>query len=160
MDRGTLAQEFRVDADAELGAGALAGAGLKRRNHQLAHRAGQHSATDHHDRCAVMPLEARPDLLADTADVLQVDAAVRHAGRAHADEQEVRGPYRRGHVGRRAQAPRRDLLLDDFADLLFDDGCPAGVDEIDLPRLGIDADDFVAIPGQTARGDGPYVSET
>ena len=38
-------------------------------------------------------------------------------------------------------------------------GRPAGVDQVDLGRLGIDADDLVAVLGQAAGGDGADIAQ-
>jgi len=42
---------------------------------------------------------------------------------------------------------------------LFYDGAFAGVDEIDLGRFRIDADDFMTFLGQASRRNGPDVSK-
>jgi len=67
---------------------------------------------------------------------------------------------RLGGIRRRGQPAGRDLLFYDAADVLFDDGTFAGVDEIDLRRLRIDADDFMTFLGQATRGNSPDVSQT
>jgi hypothetical protein len=55
--------------------------------------------------------ERAADLLADALDVLQVDAAVRQAGRADADEDEVADAHRVGDVAGRPQAAARRPAL-------------------------------------------------
>ena len=132
---------------------------LERRNHDFAHRSGQHrAANDHHRRPGVVA-QRRADLLAYASHVLEIDAAVGQAGRADADERELGVPDCSSCIRRRRQAARRDLLLDDLADVLFDDGSFAGVDQVDLARLGVYADDLMAFPRQTARGDGTDIAE-
>src|SRR5690606_16501279 len=92
------------------------------------------------------------DLLAHAAHVLQVDAPVRQAGRAHADEHEVGVTHRRIDVRGRGKAPGRDARGNDLADVLLDDGRAPGVDEIHLGALWIDPDHLVAVVRKTARG--------
>ena len=104
--------------------------------------------------------ERLADLLAHALHVFQVDAAVRLARRADADEAQIGVAHGIFEVGRRVQPPGLHLLGDDLAQVLLDDRRAPLVDEIDLGALRIDADDFVAFFCQEARGYRPDVSET
>src|SRR5678816_3586105 len=103
--------------------------------------------------------EGAADLLAHALDVFQVDAAIRQARRADADEDEVADAHRLGDVAGRAQPPLADLLFDDLRQVLLDDRRAPGVDEVDLAALGIDADDVMALFCQASGGYGPDVAE-
>ena len=132
---GSLAQELRVDADPEFGAGAPARARFERRDDHIAHGSGQHGAANRHDRSALMVAQGRADLLAYAAHVFQLDVAVAAAGRSHADQKQIGPLDRDGGIRRRAQPAGGHLLFYDPADVLFDDGSLAGVDQINLRLL-------------------------
>ena len=67
--------------------------------------------------------------------------------------------HRVAHLGAGAQPARRDLLVDDVADVLLDDRRLAGIDEIDLGALRIDADHFMTVFRKASRGYGADVSK-
>ncbi len=159
VHRGAFAQELGVDADAELLAGALAGVFFQQGNDHAAHGPGEHGAAKDNHRRAGMAGERPADLLADALHVFQVDAAVRLARRADADERQIGVAHRVLDVGRGVQASRLHLLGDDLAQVLLDDRRAPFVDEVDLGSLRIDADDFVAFSCQEPCGYRPDVSE-
>ncbi len=82
------------------------------------------------------------------------------AGRAHANQGKIRVPEGGGYIRRRGKSAHCHLPPHDLADVLFDNRGLAGVDEIHLARLRIDADDFVAFLGQAARRNGSDIAET
>ena len=100
---------------------------------------------------AALGLQALADLAADGAHVAEVEAAVRLGGRAHADERDVGREERGGRVRPGAQPAGRDGRRDELLEPLLDDGRAAGVDEPDLGRVRIDADDVVPVACE-ARG--------
>src|SRR5438552_7940726 len=107
-----------------------------------------------------MVAQGRADRFAHSVHVFQLDVAIAPTGRSHADQEQIGLPDREGGIRRRGQPAGRDLLFYDPADVLFDDGTFAGVDEIDLRRFRIDADDFMTFLGQATRRNGSDVSET
>ncbi len=62
-------------------------------------------------------------------------------------------------IRHRGQPAGCDLSFYDPADVFFDDRAFAGVNEINLRRLRIDADDLMTFVGQAPRRNGPDVSE-
>ena len=90
----------------------------------------------------VLSFRALADLLADAPDVGQVEIAVRLAWSADANEGQLRlREWLPGSRGR-AQAPRLDGGDNNLADLRFDDGRLAAIDQIDLGLDRIDTDDL------------------
>jgi hypothetical protein len=159
VHRGAFAQELRVDAHAELLAGALAGELLECRDDHLAHGSRQHGAAHDDNRGARVRRERIADFLAHAAHVLEVDAAVRQARRADAHQAEIGLAHGVREPGGGAQLSGRDLGGDDRPDVGFDDRRFSGVDELDLGALRVDADDFVTVSCKAGRGDGTDVPE-
>ncbi len=93
------------------------------------------------------------------AQVGEVEAAVALAGRADADEGEVGAGDRRVAVGGGAQAAGAHALLDELAEARLDHRRPALVQQVDLDRVGVDADHGVAVGGQAGGRDGADVAE-
>ncbi len=108
----------------------------------------------------MMVTQGRADLLAYAAHVFQLDVAVAAAGRTDADQKQVGLPDRGIDIRRRGQPARGVLQLYDLADVLLDNRRFAGIDEIDLPGIRIDADDFVAFPGKAGCGDSADVTKS
>ena len=107
-----------------------------------------------------MVAQGGADLLAHAAHVFQLDVAVASARGSHADQKQIGPPDSDCGIRARRQPAGCDLPFDDPADVFFDDGAFARVDEIDLCRLRIDADDFMTLLGQASRRNGPDVSQT
>jgi hypothetical protein len=160
VHRAAFAQELRVDAHAELRARLASRCGFERRDHHVAHGAGQHRAADHHRRRAVVAAHGFADLLGDPPYVLEVDVAVGAARRAHAHHDQIGTLHRVDGLDAGGEPARRHLLLDNLADVLLDDGRAAGVDQVHLARLRVDADHIVALLRQAARSHGADVPQT
>src|SRR3546814_12877578 len=63
--------EFRIDGDAEVDAGKLAGGLLQQRHDQAIDRPGQHRATDHDRVAGVLALDHLADLARHRFDVIE-----------------------------------------------------------------------------------------
>ena len=104
-ERHSFAQEFRIHRNAESFAVLLAGLALERRDDDVVCRPRQHRAANHDDVVGGFVAQYRPDLLAYTDEIREVDAPVAPARRADADERHVCVANSLGRVGRRTQAP-------------------------------------------------------
>ena len=159
VDGGSLAQELGIHAHAEIGSGVPSRAGLERRDHQLAGGPGRQRAAHDDDRRPGVRAQRRADLLADAPHVLEIDVAVAAARRPDAHENQVGLLDRDADFGARREPAGADLPLDDLADLLLDDRRLARVDELDLARLGVDADHLMAGARQAPGDDRADVAE-
>jgi hypothetical protein len=88
-----------VVGDTEVDAGALARTLLEQRHHQPVHRGRQQRAAEHHRVALVLVAQRVADLLGDTRDVAQVEAAVR--------PRSASGCRRRTSASPPARSPRR-----------------------------------------------------
>lgn len=111
-DRRTLAQEFRVDAYAEILSGLSARGLLQYGNDGALHRTGQQRTADDHNSIAVTLGELLADLLHDATDVGQIQAAVGLSGRADTHHQNITLCDCRGIVGTREQPASGDRRSD------------------------------------------------
>ena len=147
---GSLAQEFGIVANTEVGAGTLARTGFQRRDDDLAHGSRQHGAAHDDDGCAVHLAYRLADLLADAPHIFQVDAAIGQTGCADTDHQEI-GLGNGGRLCRGTQPARRHLGGNDVSYPFFDDRCLAGVDQVDLGLFRVYAGDDMSALGKTGR---------
>ena len=160
VDRRAFTQELRIDADAEIGPGLLARTSFQRRNDDFAHRAGQHRAAEDKHRRMFLVAQDLADLFAGTPDIFHVEAAIRQAGCANTDEQQVGIGNGCGGIGRRTKPSGIDLFLDDRADTIFNDRTLAGIDDVDFGLFRVDPDHFMPFLGETGSRHSPYIAKT
>src|SRR5690606_40356993 len=89
VHRAAFAQELRIEANAEVGAGPLSGRFLEGRDHEVAHRSRQHRAPDRDDTAAVDPREGLTDVSTNALDESRVETAVAVSRRADANHRDV-----------------------------------------------------------------------
>ena len=159
-NRRAFAQEFRVVADAEIHARRLAGTTLERRDHRMTHGSRQHGAAHDDDVKGVFRRERAADFLAHAADVSEIEAAVRLAGRTHADDGKLRTGDRLPGVCRGAEQVILHGFADDAVDVLFNDRRTPIVDEPHLGFVRIHTDDAMPVAGKTPRRHAAYVAKT
>ena len=110
-DGGALAQELGVHGDRDRPAGGALQVGQQ----DLAGRAGQDGAADHHHDRRPLAADGLADVVGHPAQVAEVEAAVALAGRADADEGEVGPGDRLVAVGGGPQAAGPHALGDELA---------------------------------------------
>ncbi len=159
VHRGAFAQEFRVEADAEIDAGAPPRAALERRQHQAAHGAGHQRAAHHHHRRARVIAQRGADLLGNAPQVIELDVAIGAARRADAHQEQVAAQDGGHGVGRGAQAPGLDLRLDHRLEVALDDRRMPGADGGNLERLDIHAGHVVAFAREAGSADRADVAQ-
>ena len=155
-----LAQELRVDTDAEVDPDALAGSAFQHGDQHLLARTGDHGAAKDHDVPAVLRCERGADLVARPFQIPRGQAAARCRRCAHTDDRDVRAQHRRRRIVRDRQPSAVTMLGRELADPLLDHRCDALAEEVGLLWIDVDADDRVS-PGREARGgDTSHVAET
>ena len=150
LDRGALAEEFGVGADAEVDPGLLARAVLDQRDHHVVDGARQYGAAHHHGVAFGLLADGEADLAADGLDVAQVQVAVLLARRADADERYVGVQHGLLEVGGARQPSGLPALLQQRFQARFDDGRLALVDQVDLGAGDIHTNDFMTACRQAA----------
>src|SRR5882672_7105630 len=157
VDRRALAQEFGVDADAEVATGTLSGCRFKRRKHDAFHGARQHRAAHHDDLVGVAARERGADLFAGAAHIGQIEAAVRVAGRADAYEHQIRTRDGGIGIGDGSEMSGGHACGHQLLEAWLYDRALALVHETCLHVVGIDADDLMAVAREAPRRDDPDV---
>ncbi len=122
------------------------------------HGPGQDGAADHHDVAFTLVSERSADLLANAPDVPQIEVAIGLTWRTYADKRQLGLPYGRGRIASGAQLSRLRGRGNDLADVGFDDGGLAVVDQINLGRHRIDPSHLMSVVGETSRGHSPHIT--
>ncbi|MNZ46411.1 hypothetical protein D3C78_640920 [compost metagenome] len=150
LDRGTFAQELGVHRHAEVHAGLLAGAVFDDRDHHVVHGARQYGAA-HHDSVALgLVAQGETDLAADAFDIVQFQVAILLARRADADEGHLGVAHGGADIGGSTQAAGLHALLQKFFQAGLDNGRLAIVDQVDLGRRNVDANNFMTTSREAA----------
>jgi hypothetical protein len=100
------------------------------------------------------------NLLADAADVSEIEIPVRLAWRSNANKREIRLVDSCGWVLRSMQTPVSDGFFDNLADLGFYDWRMPAVDQINFIRNRINPNYLVPLSGKTSCGDGSNITQT
>ncbi|MNF75136.1 hypothetical protein D3C84_571920 [compost metagenome] len=98
-------------------------------------------------------------LAADAFDEVERKVTVLLARRADAEQRHIRGGDGLGHIGSTPQQTRLDALLQQFLQTRLDDGGLPLVDQRDLGRRDIHANDFMTPCGKTAGADRADIAE-
>ncbi len=159
VDGGSFTQEFGVDADAEVHAGLFAGAGFQRRDDLRAHGARQHRAAHHDHMEGALVAQRGADFLAYLAYMAHIEIAVDLGRRADAYERNARIENGFPRIARCPQQSCADRVGNHVADVFLDDGRDALIDQVNLGRVGIDADDGVAVGSEAAGGNGADITQ-
>ncbi len=149
-DRGAFAQELGKDGEAEIDVRFLTGAPLQSRLHHFGHRSRQHGRADDHHMEVGLARKHRADAFADPLHLPEVEIAVGEARRADAD-QRARTPHDRfAGMGGGPELAAAGALANQLGKAGLDDRRHAVIDHLDLLRIGIDGDDFMAVRRQTS----------
>ena len=143
-----------METDAEILSGLEPGYLFQDGDQNVACRTRQYGAAKRHREAAGLPRQRSAKVLADIANVGQVEVAVPLAGCSHADESEIGAVHRHRGIRRCHDFLFRKTALDQVPDFGFDDRRFSPIQEIDLRPVGIDTDDDVPARGQTPNGDG------
>ena len=159
LQRRPFAKKLRINRDAESFAVFLARMCFERRDDVIVGRSRQDRASDDNDViCGLVP-ERIADLLADTNQVAEIEAAVFAARRADANQRQVGISDRLGRARRRPQPTRIDAFLEQRIETRLDDRAAAAVDGGDLLGIDVDADDVMSIGGEVRRGNAADVAQ-
>src|SRR5262245_53184622 len=91
-----------------------------------------------------LPRKDRSGLVADLADMIQVDGAAHQARRPNANHRNVTILEGIVKIERRGQASRVDALFDQLFEVLFDDRRLSVANQVHLGSIRIDTDDVVS----------------
>jgi len=100
------------------------------------------------------------NLLANPADVAQIQIAIRLAGCANTDKRQVGFHNSPNRIRGGPNPPRLRVSGEDVFNLRFDDRRVALIDEVNLNLNGIYADYFMVVSCQTSGANGSDVSQT
>ena len=159
-DGGGFTQELRVDRNAEVDAGFLAGAVFEDRDHHIGHGARQYGAAHDDGVAGGIVTQDKADLAAYRFDVVEFQVAVFLARRTDANHRQVGSADGFGEVGRTAQSSGLDTLAQQLAQARFNDRRFACVDQVDFFLGDVYADHFMAAGRQATGTDCANVTQT
>src|SRR6266404_8803127 len=113
---------------------------LKRRNNYAFNGSGQHGAANNNGVARGLGLHRRADLFADAPDMTEIQATIRIARRAYANQRNLSVANRVAGTSDSAQPARGNHLGYQIFEPVFHNWTLPGVNDSDFGRIKIDAD--------------------
>src|SRR5579872_2509122 len=160
LNRRPFAQKLRIATNSKINSCFLSRACLEDRYHNLAHGSGKNRTADNNDMSFRLLGNCRANLFADSPDIAQIQISVRLTGRSNAYKGKVGREDRIERAARGTEPAGLTRRADNLCDLRLDDGGLSAVDQVDLSRHGINAQDLMSVLRQTTGRDRTDISQT